>query len=75
MRRRFRPVQRNCFYCGQKKEPDYKEFDELSKFVSDRGKLLGKSRTGTCAKHQRRISIAVKRARHLGLLPFMVKLK
>ena len=50
--------------------PDYKNYDALGKYVSDRAKLLGKDRTGLCAKHQRRISTEIKRARHLALLPF-----
>lgn len=63
-------VPRNCPFCKGKTTPDYKEVDTLAKYLNDRAKIQGKSRTGICAKHQRRISVAVKRARHLGLLPF-----
>jgi len=60
----------NCPFCKSKTVPDYKDVGTLEKYMSDRAKVLGKARTGICAKHQRRISIAVKRARHLGLLPY-----
>jgi small subunit ribosomal protein S18 len=65
------PVPVNCPFCKNKSVPDYKDPDILSRYMSDRAKLQGKSRTGLCAKHQRRISIAIKRARHLALLPFV----
>lgn len=52
---------------------DYKEVDQLKRLLSDRGKILPRRKTGTCAKHQRRLSQAVKRARHLALLPYTVQ--
>lgn len=61
----------HCPFCKAERNPDYKEYKTLSKFVTDRSKIIGESRTGLCAKHQRRLSIAIKRARHLGLLPFV----
>ena len=61
----------NCPFCKNKTTPDYKDADTLRRYTSDRAKLQGKSRTGLCSKHQRRISIAIKRARHLGLLPYV----
>jgi len=67
-------VPKNCPFCKSKTEPDYKQYDALEKYVSDRSKIYGKSRTGICAKHQRRISLSVKRARHLGLLPYVPSL-
>ena len=70
-----RPVVRqNCPFCKQKYEPDYKQPDTLAKFINDKGSLLDKTQTGICAKHQRRVTIAVKRARHLALLPFVVQI-
>ena len=60
-----------CFYCQDKKEPDYKQWKVLRKFITDRGKIVGRSKTGVCAKHQRRLAQAIKRARHLALLPFV----
>lgn len=67
-------VPRNCPFCKGKTEPDYKEIDVLQKYLNDRAKIQGKSRTGICSKHQRRISLAIKRARHLALLPFTPKI-
>lgn len=68
--RRALPSPANCSFCRAKIEPDYKNAQELSKFVSERGKILGRVRSGLCAKHQRRLAVSVKRARHLGLLAF-----
>lgn len=63
-------VPKNCFFCKEKKEPDYKEVEFLERYLSERSKILSKSKTGVCMKHQKRLSRAVKRARFLGLLPF-----
>ena len=71
---KLKPVRRNCMFCKTESEPDYKDFETLKKYVSERVKILGKARTGVCAKHQRKISREVKRARTLGLLPFALKL-
>ena len=60
-----------CYFCQNKKIPDYKEFDILRKFVTDRGKILSRGRSGVCAKHQRLLARSIKRARHLALLPFV----
>jgi len=66
------PVPRNCpFDKKGAKVPDYKDIDVLEKYVTDRAKILGKDRTGVCSKHQRMIATAIKRARHLGLLPYI----
>ncbi|MBI4029383.1 MAG: 30S ribosomal protein S18 [Candidatus Blackburnbacteria bacterium] len=62
-----------CSFCQTNTSPDYKTWEDLTRFVSDRGKILSRSRTGICAKHQRDLTRAVKRARHLALLPFTVK--
>lgn len=68
------PVPRNCPFDKNGTEPDYKDVETLMKYVSDRAKVLGKDRTGICAKHQRRLTVAIKRARHLGLLPYTPKI-
>jgi small subunit ribosomal protein S18 len=58
-------------FCVDKvKYIDYKEPGRLRRFVSDRGKIEARRKTGTCAKHQRALTVALKRARHLALLPF-----
>lgn len=58
-----------CDYCKQGKDPDYKDHETMKKFMTDRAKIMGKDRTGFCARHQRYLSREIKRARHLGLLP------
>ena len=50
---------------------DYKDTELLSRFVSERGKILPRRVTGTCAKHQREVNTAIKRARHVALLPYI----
>ncbi len=63
---------RVCEFCVSKdKEIDYKKADELKRYVSEFGRMRPRRQTGTCAKHQRAVAIAVKRARHLALLPFV----
>ena len=63
-----------CYFCQKNiKEIDFKESDLLSRFISGLGKIKAKKRTGTCSKHQRQVSTAVKRARHLGLLSACTK--
>ncbi|KKS33117.1 MAG: 30S ribosomal protein S18 [Candidatus Amesbacteria bacterium GW2011_GWA2_42_12] len=64
-------VARNCQFCKEKTEPYFKDVAVLSKYVSERGRIVGRDRSGVCAKHQRRLTIAIKRARHLALLPFV----
>lgn len=71
--RKVRPVPTNCIFCKEKTEPDYKAVEILEKYLSERGRIVGKTRTGICAKHQRRLSISIKRARYIGLLPYIVK--
>jgi len=63
-----------CIFCTEEgKAIDYKDVATLRKFVSERGKILPRRVTGTCAKHQREITTAVKRARHIGLMPYTVE--
>jgi small subunit ribosomal protein S18 len=60
-----------CEFCVDKIEDiDYKRLDILERYLTERGKINGRRKTGTCAKHQRRLAIAVKRARYLALLPY-----
>ena len=61
-----------CYYCQNKLDAvDFKNTELLRKFVSERGKILPRRATGACAKHQRMIAVAIKRARHMALLPFV----
>ncbi len=61
-----------CVFCGADNVIDYKDAAKLKKYISERGKILPRRVTGTCAKHQRELTTAIKRARHIALLPFMV---
>ena len=62
-----------CIFCGEKAQPiDYKDVATLKKYVSERGKILPRRITGTCAKHQRALTTAIKRARHIALMPYSV---
>ncbi|OGY62785.1 MAG: 30S ribosomal protein S18 [Candidatus Harrisonbacteria bacterium RIFCSPHIGHO2_01_FULL_44_13] len=61
-----------CFFCSQNlEEVDYKEHGLLKRFTSGQAKIIDPRYTGTCAKHQRKLAKAVKRARFMGLLPFV----
>ncbi|MFC2016670.1 30S ribosomal protein S18, partial [Chloroflexota bacterium] len=57
--------------AGKIEAVDYKDPDKLRSYISDRGKIEPRRRTGTCAKHQRILARAIKRARHLALLPYV----
>ena len=61
-----------CSFCVDKVEHiDYKDTAKLRRYLSERGKILPRRTTGTCAKHQRQLTIAIKRARHIALLPYI----
>jgi small subunit ribosomal protein S18 len=71
-RRKFGTRRKVCMFCGEKvRLVDYKDVKRLQRFVSERGKILPRRRTGTCARHQRTLTVAIKRARHMALLPFV----
>ncbi len=63
-----------CFFCSQNlKNVDYKEVDLLRRFVSSQAKIIDPRHTGVCAKHQRKLAQAIKRARYMGLLAYIAK--
>lgn len=67
----FRPRRSVCSFCVDKvKVVDYKDIRTLESYLDSYGKIKAARKTGTCAKHQRRLTIAIKRARHLALLPY-----
>lgn len=68
---RLKRLKRECAFCSEKKTPDYKDIEILKKYVSERGKILSAEKTGNCAKHQRQLTSAIKRARYLAMLPFV----
>lgn len=66
-----RPRKKVCSFCVDKVETiDYKEVGRLRKYVTERGKILPRRISGNCAKHQRQLTRAIKRARNVALLPF-----
>ena len=69
---KFRKMRKKvCPLCANKELVlDYKNADQLKKFINDKGKILPRRATGACAKHQRDITLAVKRARHIAVLPY-----
>ena len=70
-RRRYSRRPKVCQFCADRgKIIDYKQTDTLKRFVNEHGKIRSRRETGNCAKHQRQIARAIKRARHLALLPF-----
>src|SRR5918998_1210310 len=68
---RFGQRRKVCLFCVDKIEQiDYKDVPRLRRYISDRAKIEPRRKTGTCAKHQRSLTVAIKRARHVALLPF-----
>lgn len=67
-------VKKQCLFCAEKeKKVDYKDPQTLRRFINQRAKIMQPRRTGACAKHQKQISNAIKRARFMGLLPYVSK--
>ncbi len=68
---RYVPKRKFCSFCADKVETiDYKDPSKLRRYILAEGKIAPRRRTGTCAKHQRAVAVAIKRARHLALLPY-----
>ena len=66
-----KPRRKVCqFWVDKIEHIDYKDLARLRRFVTERGKILPRRMSGNCAKHQRQLSIAIKRARHIALLPY-----
>lgn len=60
-----------CMFCQNKEEKiDYKDVNKIKKYITEKGKILPRRQTGVCASHQRELSLAIKRARVMALLPF-----
>lgn len=69
--KRFTPRRKVCTFCVNKVEDiDYKDINMLRRHITDRGKIEPRRRSGTCARHQRALAAAIKRARHIALLPY-----
>jgi small subunit ribosomal protein S18 len=71
-RGKYIPRRKVCFFCRDKVQYiDYKDASVLRPYISDRGKIAPRRKSGACARHQRALATAIKRARHLALLPFV----
>ena len=71
---RRRPMHRRkkvCVFCGKDNVIDYKDRAKLKRYISERGKILPRRITGNCAKHQRALTVAIKRARHVALMAYV----
>ena len=73
---RRKPMRRRkkvCVFCADKEHEviDYKDANKIKRYVSERGKILPRRITGNCAKHQRALTVAIKRARHLAMMPYV----
>ena len=72
-RRPMRRRKKVCVFCGDKNNTiDFKDVNKLKRYVSERGKILPRRITGNCAKHQRALTVAIKRARHVALMPYVM---
>ena len=72
-RRNIRKRKKVCVFCADKSATiDYRDANKLKRYISERGKILPRRITGTCAKHQRALTVAVKRARQIAVLPYVV---
>ncbi len=71
-RRTIRRRKKVCVFCADKENSviDFKDVNKLKRYVSERGKILPRRITGNCAKHQRALTVAIKRARHIALMPY-----
>ncbi len=69
---KYVPKRKVCSFCSEKIDNiDYKDAVKLRPYISERGKIDPRRKTGTCAKHQRALAVAIKRARHLALIPYV----
>lgn len=73
-RRKIIATAKKCAFCEAQKDPTFADVETLQRYITERGKIISRLRSGVCAKHQRRLSLAVKHARHLALLPFLVQI-
>ncbi|MEK7595762.1 MAG: 30S ribosomal protein S18 [Patescibacteria group bacterium] len=69
-RRRLEQIVPECYFCKAKEEPSFKEVLKIKRFITDRGKIIPKSRSGLCSKHQRSLTTEVKRARLMALIAY-----
>ncbi|OGG01883.1 30S ribosomal protein S18 [Candidatus Gottesmanbacteria bacterium RBG_16_52_11] len=65
---------KNCMFCDSKTEPHFREISVLEKYMTERGKIVGRNRSGLCSRHQRSLTREIKRARYIALLPYVVRI-
>ena len=65
--------EKGCSFCKAGTSPKWEDYEKFCDFLSPRGRIIAGAYNGTCAKHQRKLSIAIKQARHLALLPFVTQ--
>lgn len=70
-RKKIISAPKECYFHKEGKEPKYSDVEVLRRYLSDRGRIIGRTRSGLCAKDQRKLTRAIKHARHLALLPFI----
>ncbi|OGH02606.1 MAG: 30S ribosomal protein S18 [Candidatus Levybacteria bacterium RIFCSPHIGHO2_01_FULL_37_17] len=79
-KRKIRRIQKSnapkeCFFHVEKKEPNFLDVSTLNRFLTERSKIIPRSRSGLCGKHQKKLTEEIKRARYLALIPFAVNVK
>lgn len=74
IKKKIRRTNKPCVFCMGKTEPDYKDTASLEVSLSNKRRIVSRMVTGLCQKHQRRVNLAIKRARHIALLPFVGRL-
>ncbi|MCF7873221.1 MAG: 30S ribosomal protein S18 [Candidatus Omnitrophica bacterium] len=72
-RQKITRFKKNCIFCKKGLEIDYKDIDLIKRYLTNRGKIKSRRITGVCAKHQRKLTKEVQRARFLNLVPYVVK--
>jgi len=65
---------KQCYYCMEKKEPNFEDTANLNRFMTERAKIIPRLRSGLCAKHQNALTLSVKHARHLAMVPFTARI-
>ncbi|MDD3998535.1 MAG: 30S ribosomal protein S18 [Candidatus Shapirobacteria bacterium] len=61
---------KDCFFCKSKKDPNWRDFEKLREYLTPRCRIMSAQASGVCMKHQRKLSVVIKEARELGLLPY-----
>lgn len=73
LRAKIRGREKGCSFCKSKTEPSWTESEKLAEYLSARSRIIHRQFSGVCVSHQKKLARAIKRARHLGLLPFVTR--